>query len=100
MKWFYWKKKCEVALNRNSNYLCLFITLACFEYLSILCYQIMFSPPILRHEIPVEKVVISQDCELVTLMTRVKGRLEVTSRIFSFIDLDQSNEEGEHYDFK
>lgn len=47
-----------------------------------------------------EKVVISQECDLVTLMTRVKGRLEVTSRIFSFIDLDQENEEGEHYDFK
>lgn len=47
-----------------------------------------------------EKVVISQECDLVTLMTRVKGRLEVTSRIFSFVDLDQANEEGEHYDFK
>ncbi|XP_031626139.1 neurobeachin-like protein 1 isoform X2 [Contarinia nasturtii] len=53
-----------------------------------------------QQEIPAEKVVISQDCELVTLMTRVKGRLEVTSRLFSFIDLDQANEEGEHYDFK
>lgn len=53
-----------------------------------------------RLETPVEKVVISQECDLVTLMTRVKGRLEVTSRIFSFIDLDQANEEGEHYDFK
>lgn len=55
---------------------------------------------ICRHEIPVEKVVISQECDLVTLMTRVKGRLEVTSRLFSFIDLDQANENGEHYDFK
>lgn len=49
---------------------------------------------------PVEKIVISQDCELVTLMTRIKGRLEVTSRLFSFIDLDQASEDGEHYDFK
>lgn len=64
---------------------------------NILCFCFFF---IQRHEIPVEKVVISQECDLVTLMTRVKGRLEVTSRIFSFIDLDQANEEGEHYDFK
>lgn len=53
-----------------------------------------------RAEIPVEKIVISQDCELVTLMTRVKGRLEVTSRMFTFIDLDQVGESGERYDFK
>lgn len=34
-------------------------------------------------------------------MTRLKGRLEVTSRMFSFIDLDPANEaDGEHYDFK
>lgn len=33
-------------------------------------------------------------------MNRVKGRLEVTSRLFSFIDSDQANENGEHYDFK
>lgn len=53
-----------------------------------------------RTEIPAEKVVITQECELVTLMTRVKGRLEVTSRMFTFIDLDQAGEGGEHYDFK
>lgn len=54
----------------------------------------------IRTEIPIEKVVINQECELVTLMTRVKGRLEVTSRMFSFIDLDQASEDGENHDFK
>lgn len=53
-----------------------------------------------RAETPIEKVVINQECDLVTLMTRVKGRLEVTSRMFSFIDLDQASEDGENYDFK
>lgn len=51
-------------------------------------------------EIPAEKIVITQECELVTLMTRVKGRLDVTSRMFTFTDLDQASEDGEHYDFK
>lgn len=46
-----------------------------------------------------EKIVISQECELVTLMTRIKGRLEVTSRMFIFIDLNPK-EDGEKYDFR
>lgn len=53
-----------------------------------------------RQEIPIEKVVISQECDLVTLMTKVKGRLEVTSKQFSFVDLSQSGDDGENHDFK
>lgn len=44
-----------------------------------------------------EKVVIKEDCELIVLMSRIKGRLEVTSTTISFIDV-QSGENN--YDFK
>lgn len=53
-----------------------------------------------RQEIPIEKVVISQECDLVTLMTKVKGRLEVTSKLFSFVDLSPARDDGENHDFK
>ncbi|XP_076368453.1 neurobeachin-like protein 1 [Tachypleus tridentatus] len=46
------------------------------------------------------KVVISEDCELVTLMSRVKGRFEVTSSHVYFLDMSPIREEGERYDFK
>lgn len=51
-------------------------------------------------EIPIEKVFISQECDLVTLMTKVKGRLEVTSKLFSFVDLSPARDDGENHDFK
>lgn len=44
-----------------------------------------------------EKVVIKEDCELIVLMSRIKGRLEVTPTTISFVDL-QSGEDT--YDFK
>lgn len=47
-----------------------------------------------------EKAVIQQECELITLMMRVKGRLDVTTTQFIFTDLSQNREDGENYDFK
>lgn len=44
-----------------------------------------------------EKVLIKEDCELIMLMSRIKGRLEVTSTTISFIDQEGGEET---YDFK
>lgn len=44
-----------------------------------------------------EKVVIKEDCELIVLMSRIRGRLEVTPTTISFMDL-QSTEDN--FDFK
>lgn len=44
-----------------------------------------------------EKVLIKEECELIVLMSRIKGRLEVTSNSVSFVDL--LNTEDNH-DFK
>lgn len=49
------------------------------------------------HEGDREKVVIKEDCELIVLMSRIKGRLEVTSSTISFVDLESGEDS---YDFK
>lgn len=41
-----------------------------------------------------EKTVISDDCELVTLLTVIKGRFEVTTSDIYFLDLSPLKEEG------
>ncbi|KAG8229067.1 hypothetical protein J437_LFUL005700 [Ladona fulva] len=47
-----------------------------------------------------EKMVLSQECDLVTLMSVVKGRLEVTTAHISFTDLSPVKEDVERQDFK
>ncbi|KAM7358806.1 neurobeachin-like protein 1 isoform 2-T3 [Cochliomyia hominivorax] len=47
-----------------------------------------------------EKLVISQECELITLMTKVKGRIEVNQTLFTFIDLSPPAEDGSKHDFR
>ncbi|KAE8751118.1 hypothetical protein FOCC_FOCC002203 [Frankliniella occidentalis] len=47
-----------------------------------------------------EKLVLSQECELVTLMTSVRGRLELTTTHASFCDLSPLQDDGERHDFK
>lgn len=44
-----------------------------------------------------EKVVIKEECELIVLMSRIKGRLEVTSNTIAFVDLNNAEES---FDFK
>ncbi|XP_072010630.1 neurobeachin-like protein 2 isoform X2 [Engystomops pustulosus] len=50
-----------------------------------------------------EKLVISEDCELITIMAVIAGRLEVTTQHIYFYDLSSEKEETEEgigYDFK
>ncbi|KAK3926852.1 Neurobeachin-like protein 2 [Frankliniella fusca] len=47
-----------------------------------------------------EKLVLSQECELVTLMTSVRGRLELTTTHASFCDLSPLQDDVERHDFK
>ncbi|XP_023703751.1 neurobeachin-like protein 1 isoform X2 [Cryptotermes secundus] len=47
-----------------------------------------------------EKLIIQQECELVTLMTVVRGRLELTTGYFYFYDLSPVKEDVERQDFK
>jgi len=47
-----------------------------------------------------EKTVLSQECDLVTLMSVVKGRLDVTTTHIYFYDLRQVKEDVERLDFK
>lgn len=51
-------------------------------------------------DVSMEKVLISQECELITLMSKVKGRIEVNHRMFSFVDLSPPKEDCEKCDFK
>jgi hypothetical protein len=57
-----------------------------------------------RHEGPEtpgkEKLLIQQECELVTLMTVVRGRLDLTTSHFYFCDLSPVKEDVERQDFK
>lgn len=43
---------------------------------------------------------ISQDCELITLMARIKGRLDVYSNYLIFIDQNTSREDENNKDFR
>ncbi|XP_058888101.1 neurobeachin-like protein 1 isoform X1 [Acipenser ruthenus] len=47
-----------------------------------------------------EKLVISEDCDLVTVMDIISGRLEVTTQHIYFYDGSADKEEGVGYDFK
>jgi hypothetical protein len=47
-----------------------------------------------------EKLVISQECELITLMARIKGRLDVFSNYLIFIDQNTSREDENNKDFR
>lgn len=43
---------------------------------------------------------LSQECELVMLMSSVRGRLDLTTTHASFHDLSPFQEDGERQDFK
>ncbi|KAF4521974.1 hypothetical protein B566_EDAN012523, partial [Ephemera danica] len=47
-----------------------------------------------------EKLLLTQECELVTLMSRVKGRLDVTNTHIAFYDLSPLREDSDRQDFK
>ncbi|MGH0117639.1 UNVERIFIED_CONTAM: hypothetical protein FKN15_041831 [Acipenser sinensis] len=47
-----------------------------------------------------EKLVISEDCDLITVMDIISGRLEVTTQHIYFYDGSVEKEEGVGYDFK
>ncbi|XP_058062662.1 neurobeachin-like protein 1 isoform X2 [Anopheles bellator] len=47
-----------------------------------------------------EKVVISQECELITLMTRVKGRFDLTTSQLMFTEITSMRDDGQRHDFK
>ncbi|XP_058454329.1 neurobeachin-like protein 1 isoform X1 [Malaya genurostris] len=47
-----------------------------------------------------EKIVISQECELITLMTRVKGRLDLTTNQIMFSEIGPIRDDGQRNDFK
>ncbi|RVE75339.1 hypothetical protein OJAV_G00015710 [Oryzias javanicus] len=47
-----------------------------------------------------EKLVLWEDCELVTVVDVVPGRLEITTQHIYFYDSSQEKEEGEGHDFK
>lgn len=55
-----------------------------------------------HQELPAEKIVISQECDLIIMMTKVRGRLEVTSRLFNFVDLSATSatDDGVRYNFR
>lgn len=42
-----------------------------------------------------EKLILSEDCELVTIVDVVPGRLELTTQHIYFYDSSQEKEEGE-----
>ncbi|XP_065200473.1 neurobeachin-like protein 1 isoform X2 [Planococcus citri] len=47
-----------------------------------------------------EKLLITCDSELVTLMSVIKGKIEITTNNFYFYDLSQIKEDGDRHDFK
>ncbi|RZF32077.1 hypothetical protein LSTR_LSTR013881 [Laodelphax striatellus] len=47
-----------------------------------------------------EKIVLSQECDLVVLMTAIKGRLDISTTHIYFYDLSPVKEEIERHDFK
>ncbi|XP_039288405.1 neurobeachin-like protein 1 isoform X2 [Nilaparvata lugens] len=47
-----------------------------------------------------EKIIVSQECDLVVLMTAVKGRLDISTTHVYFYDLSPVKEEVERHDFK
>nr|XP_023698354.1 neurobeachin-like protein 1 isoform X3 [Paramormyrops kingsleyae] len=47
-----------------------------------------------------EKMVLSEDCELVTVVDVIPGRLELTTQHIYFYDSSMEKEEGVGYDFK
>ncbi|BFF98031.1 neurobeachin-like protein 1 [Drosophila madeirensis] len=53
-----------------------------------------------QQDVALEKLVMSQDCELITLMTKVKGRIEVNQSVFTFVDMSPPTEDGSKHDFR
>ncbi|XP_068150111.1 LOW QUALITY PROTEIN: neurobeachin-like protein 1 [Drosophila tropicalis] len=53
-----------------------------------------------QQDVALEKLVISQECELITLMTKVKGRIEVNQSAFIFVDLSPLSEDSSKHDFR
>ncbi|XP_017126991.1 neurobeachin-like protein 1 isoform X3 [Drosophila elegans] len=53
-----------------------------------------------QQDVALEKLVMSQDCELITLMTKVKGRIEVNQSVFTFVDLSPPTDDGAKHDFR
>ncbi|XP_034109719.1 neurobeachin-like protein 1 isoform X1 [Drosophila albomicans] len=53
-----------------------------------------------QQDAALEKLVMSQDCELITLMTKVKGRIEVNQSVFTFVDLSPASDDGSKHDFR
>ncbi|XP_015015894.2 neurobeachin-like protein 1 isoform X1 [Drosophila mojavensis] len=53
-----------------------------------------------QQDTALEKLVMSQDCELITLMTKVKGRIEVNQSVFTFVDMSPPMEDGSKHDFR
>ncbi|KAL9909105.1 neurobeachin-like protein 1 isoform 2-T2 [Glossina fuscipes fuscipes] len=53
-----------------------------------------------QQDVTLEKLLISQECELITLMTKVKGRIEVNQTLFTFIDLSPPADDGSKHDFR
>ncbi|XP_044313954.1 neurobeachin-like protein 1 isoform X2 [Drosophila rhopaloa] len=53
-----------------------------------------------QQDVALEKLVMSQDCELITLMTKVKGRIEVNQTVFTFVDLSPPTDDGSKHDFR
>lgn len=51
-------------------------------------------------DVKLEKLVIAQECALITLMTKVVGRIEVNQTFFTFIDLSPPAEDGSKHDFR
>ncbi|XP_040150983.1 neurobeachin-like protein 1 isoform X2 [Anopheles arabiensis] len=47
-----------------------------------------------------EKIVITQECELITLMTRVKGRFDLTTNQLMFTEIASLKDDGQRHDFK
>uniref|UniRef100_A0A182T0Y0 BEACH domain-containing protein n=1 Tax=Anopheles maculatus TaxID=74869 RepID=A0A182T0Y0_9DIPT len=47
-----------------------------------------------------DKIVISQECELITLMTRVKGRFDLTTGQIMFTEIASLKDDGQRHDFK
>ncbi|OCT63836.1 neurobeachin-like protein 1 isoform X1 [Xenopus laevis] len=53
-----------------------------------------------EEQIQKEKLVLSEDCDLITVMDAISGHLEVTTQHIYFYDGSTEKEEGVGYDFK
>lgn len=58
-------------------------------------FLLMFSRAEMEEAGQKEKLILSEDCELVTIIDVVPGRLELTTQHIYFYDSSQEKEEGE-----